>query len=439
MSGLAVSSPAPIAILAGNGTFPIEIARAITARGGEVVVAGVDGEAGPGLDAYGVTRVGWGEINKILRTFRSRGCRELVIVGGVTRPDLARIRFDLGLLTNLPELIRLVRSGGDDGVLRALVRFFEARGFTVLSPADVAPGLVVGAGPLGSREPTADDAADMLLGSSIVKALAPFDIGQGVIVSKGRIEAIEAVEGTNRMIGHVATRRARGGGNASPHGILVKRPKPGQELRVDLPAIGPETVDRAVEAGLAGIAVLAGQTLVASRVETTARADAAGLFVYGFTDGDAKTAEPRMRTAAASASRATVVSHTKADKTSLADAVFAAEALARIGEACPAAALVVRRGHVLGIEPAGDVMELFGRIGRHTQWGERRLARRIGLAVLGDEATLDEAGIAAAAEGRLSGIALMRPLSSASREVLGKAADAAGLFLIEGPRDGGRQ
>lgn len=438
MATLADPFAPPIAILAGNGAFPVEIARAITGRGGEVVIVGIDGEAGSGLDAFGVTRVGWGEINKILRTFRGRGCRELVIVGGVTRPDLARIRFDLGLISNLPELIRLVRSGGDDGVLRAVVRFFEARGFTVLSPADVAPELVVGAGPLGHCEPTAGDIGDVLLGSSIVKALAPFDIGQGVVVSRGRIEAIEAVEGTNRMISHVAAARGRPAKLLAAHGVLVKRPKPGQELRVDLPAIGPETVERAAEAGLAGLAVLAGQTLVAARAETAARADQGGLFVYGFTDGDAKPAGPVPHPGADPARRASAVSRIKPDSTALADAAFAAKALARIGETCPAAALVVRRGHVLGIEPQGNVIGLFGRVARHTQWGERRLGRRIGIAVLAAEAMLDEAGVAAAAEGRLTGIVLLRPLSSASREALIEAANTAGLFLMEWPPEGGR-
>ena len=430
--------PPPIGILAGNGRFPGEVARSIRARGGDVVILGIDGEASADLEEFGLIRVGWGEVGRILRTFRERGCRELVIVGGVTRPDLTRIRPDMGVVWNLPEIIRIISSGGDDGVLSALVRLIEARGFRVVSPADVAPEIVVGAGPMGAVEPSPADVADMLLGSSIVKALGPYDVGQGVIVSGGRIEAIEAAEGTNRMIERVALRRVDEGRDTAGRGILVKRPKPGQEMRVDLPAIGPETVERTTKAGLRGIAVLAGLTLVTDRAQVVVRANEAGQFVYGFTSGGDTPGEVRPRGVEGGWVEGAVLTRRRPSKTGLRDARFGAAVLSRLAEACPTGAVVVRREHVLALEPDGAFQTLFSRVARHTQWGERRLGGRVGIAVLGREVALSEGAIAAAAESRLAGIAVMRPLAGANGSSLAATADKAGMFVIEMVTDGGR-
>ena len=446
-----VSEPPPIGILAGNGKFPGEVARAIEARGGRVVIVGIDGEAGAELAGFEVVCAGWGEVGRILAAFKDAGCREIVVVGGVTRPDLARLRPDFGLIRNLPQLVGIVLKGGDDGVLRALIRFIESKGLRVVSPAEVAPGLVLGAGSLGSAVPTAADAVDMLLGSNIVKALGPFDIGQGVIVSGGRIEAIEAAEGTDRMIERVAAKRAgedaakragedaqqrrqgAPGGNigARRGGVLVKRPKPAQEMRVDLPAIGPETAIRAVRAGLSGIAVLAGQTLVADRGDLKRQADAAGLFVYGFTDGGEAVRGGSSGDDGWQAAGIERLSRRQPGARGIQDARFGAAALSRLVGLTETGAAVVRRGHVLGIEPGNGTEELFGRVKRLTQWGEWRLGRRVGVAVLAAGARMDAGIIAAAAAGRLSGVALMGQPRGAVLDEIIRAADSAGLFLIQ--------
>ena len=433
----------PIGILAGNGRFPGEVARAIEASGGRVVIVGIDGEAGADLAGFEVTRAGWGQVGRILATFKNAGCREIVVVGGVTRPDLAKLRPDIGAIVNLPRLVAIILQGGDDGVLRALVRFIEGQGLTVVSPAEVAPGLVVAAGSLGAVSPEAGDAADMLLGSNIIRALGPFDIGQGVIVSGGRIEGIEAAEGTDRLIERVAAKRAgeaaakRAGeaaaeknDNARRGGVLVKRPKPTQELRVDLPAIGPETAIRAARAGLNGIAVLAGQTLVAGRADLKRLADAAGLFVYGFTDGSEAARGPASGDGWRAAAVETL-SRQRPGARAIEDARFGAAALARLAGLTDSGAAVVRRGHVLGIEPGSEIIELFSRVGRLTQWGERRFRRRVGVAVLAAGAKVDGDTIAAAAAGRLAGIALMgQPREVALNEII-RSADSAGVFLIQ--------
>lgn len=424
------SSPVrPIGILAGNGGLPAEIAHAVRAGGGSAVIVAIDGEVDCDLEGFPLTRVGWGEIGRILATFRNAGCQELVIVGGVTRPDIARLRPDFGLIANLPALLRLVMAGGDDGVLRSIVRFFEAKGFTVVSPGAVAPRLIVGAGCAGAHAPSPQDGQDMLLGSSIVRALGRYDIGQAVIVNHGRIEAIEAAEGTDRMMTRFACARRAvpvAAGSRRTGGVLVKRPKPAQEMRVDLPTIGPNTVMRAAEAELAGIAVLAGETLIAARRDVIAAADASGLFVYGFREGDAPlrkaTAQPWDKvTARALGSR-------MPGRGEIADAGLGASALACLAVLSQAGAAVISRGYVLGLEPDGQVAPLLARVAHLKQWGEGRWRKRTGVGVLGEAVLPDVAMVEAAAH--LRALAMMNPRA---RDLTGEviaAADRAGLVLM---------
>jgi UDP-2,3-diacylglucosamine hydrolase len=422
-----------IGILAGNGALPGEIARAIRKQGGEVEIVSIGGQHEPELAEFPLTSVGWGEIGRIVRTFRAAGCRELILVGGVRRPDIAHMWPDMGLITHLPSVIRVLLSGGDDGVLRAVLRFFEAQRFVVLSPADVAPGLLVGAGALGTSTPSAADTADMLLGSRVVRALGDHDIGQAVIVTGGRVEAIEAAEGTDRMLVRIAERRRAAGSVAGGRrGVLVKRPKPSQEMRVDMPAIGPATVTRAAEAGLAGIAVLAGQTLAAERGELIVRANADGLFVYGFTEGDVP---PRQRIGSAwSRAAAVPLSRARPWAVEIGDARCGAAALASLAGVAETGAAVVNRGYVLGIEPGGDLASLLARSAKFKAWGEGRLRRRAGVAIMGEDMLLaDPIATVAAAAGpaALSGIAIIGEERHDSRLAAAVGmADRAGLFVI---------
>lgn len=415
----------PIGILAGNGSLPVEIARAVVERGGRVQVVAIDSAASLELDAFPTVRIGLGQIGGILHAFRAAGCRDLVIVGGVSRPDLGTLRPDLGLFLNLPEVVRLVFSGGDDGVLRVVVRFFEAKGFNVVSPVDLVPSLAVGSGSLTEASPTAADIADIFLGSSVVKALGAYDIGQAVIVSGGEIQAIEAAEGTDRMLARVAQFRGRSAlSNAC--GVLVKRPKPGQEMRVDLPAIGPATVTRVAQAGLSGIAVLAGQSLAAQRLQLIEAAEAASVFVYGFTDGDG-VARPRGDMRWVNANVDLLVGGSPG-KAALADIRLGAAALSSIAALTRGGACVVSRGHILGLETRGEIADLVRRSKRVQQWGIGRLRRRVGVAVLAEDVLLDMGTIQTAADVCLSGIVLMGQQRVADDAV--QAAKDAGLFLL---------
>jgi hypothetical protein len=170
-------------------------------------------------------------------------------------------------------------------VLSRVVRFFEEKGYRVHGAGDVAPELLAGEGVLGDKRPSADDKADIEIALGVVSALGRLDVGQAAVVTRGHVIAVEAAEGTDAMLARCAELRARST-RRGPAGVVVKAPKPGQERRVDLPTIGPDTVRQAAAAGLAGIAVIAGQVLMAERDATIAAANEHGLFLVGETSDD---------------------------------------------------------------------------------------------------------------------------------------------------------
>lgn len=281
-AGKAGAKAAPsgtLAIVAGGGSLPGAVAEAATRAGRSIHVLGIRGEADAAITRYPHTWLKWGEVGRLFATLEAQGCRDLVIIGAVTRPDLANVRFDFGAIRNLPFLLSL-GIGGDDQVLSNVVRFLEDKGYRVRGAGEVAPELLAGEGVLGAKAPTAEARADIDKGFEVVAALGRLDVGQAAVVAKGHVIAVEAAEGTDAMLvrcGELRKERRR----RDRQGVLVKAPKPGQEERVDMPTIGPDTVHSAAAAGLAGIAVAARHVLIAERAATISAADAHGLFLWG--------------------------------------------------------------------------------------------------------------------------------------------------------------
>jgi UDP-2,3-diacylglucosamine hydrolase len=271
----------PLGIIAGGGQLPCVIAGAAVARGLDLHIVGIRGEARAEIERFPHTWIKWGEVGKLFAALDEHRCHDLVIIGGVTRPDLANVKFDFGAIRNLPFIVSL-GIGGDDHVLSKVVRFLEAKGYRVHGADQVAPELLAGEGPLGSQAPSAEDRADIAVGFRVVDAIGRLDVGQAAVVARGYVLAVEAAEGTDAMLARCAELRKIGRvKHRDKSGVLIKAPKPGQEERVDLPTIGPETVKRAAAAGLAGIAVAAGHVLMAERPATIAAADELGLFIVG--------------------------------------------------------------------------------------------------------------------------------------------------------------
>lgn len=270
----------PLAVIAGRGDLPAIIAEAMTAHGIALHIIAIRGEATQAIERFAHTWIKWGEVGKLFGALKQNGCTDIVIIGGVNRPDLDKIRFDLGAIKTLPFLLSLAK-GGDDYVLSSIVRFFEEKGYRVHGAGDVLPELLAPVGTLTTKAPSADDKADIAAAFKVVRTLGRLDIGQAAVVARGHVLAVEAAEGTDAMLQRCAEIRQLGRTHGTQSGVLVKAPKPGQEERVDMPTIGPETIRRAAAAGLAGVAVAAGHVLMADREEAIAAANANKLFVVG--------------------------------------------------------------------------------------------------------------------------------------------------------------
>jgi DUF1009 family protein len=284
-SGGATGQPA-LAIVCGGGTLPFALADAAIGRGRRVVLFPLRGWTDPQrVVAYRHHWTWMGQFGRFIRLAAEEGCREVAFIGSVTRPALWQIRPDLRVLRLMPQLVRLYR-GGDDRLLSGIGRLFEQHGFRLVGPQEIAPGLVMPRGPLGAREPAANDRADIARGLALLAATSPFDIGQAVVVADNQVLSVEGPEGTDQALARVAQLR-REGRIQSPRGrgVLVKSAKIGQDQRFDLPTIGPQTVERAAEAGLAGVAVVAGSTIVAEPERIASTADRAGIFVIGVDAG----------------------------------------------------------------------------------------------------------------------------------------------------------
>jgi DUF1009 family protein len=272
----------PIGIICGGGSIPAAVARAVQARGRDVMLFPLRGFA----DAQTAERfphrwVHLGAVGTLLGALREAGCREIVMIGSLVRPRPWQVRLDLTTLALMPKLLPYFR-GGDDRLLSGIAAEFEARGFRLVGAHEVAPEILMGEGVAGKHEPAAGEREDIALGFDVLRAIGPFDIGQAVAVANRHVIAVEAAEGTAGMLARIAEMRRSGRVKLPTRaGVLVKAAKPGQDRRLDLPAIGPDTVAQAEAAGLAGIAVEAGSTVVADTAALILAADKAKVFVIG--------------------------------------------------------------------------------------------------------------------------------------------------------------
>jgi DUF1009 family protein len=415
-----------IGILAGGGRLPLMIAESIAARGDGVHIVAIEGEADPEVARFPHTWVNWGQIGRMVATLRAERVTELVIAGGVTRPDLRRIRPDAGFFTSLPQIVRLL-AGGDDSVLSRVVRFFEGKGLTVRGVHEVAPDLLAGDGRMGTWDLTAHDRADAELGFAVRQALGAVDAGQAVAVAQGKVLAIEGAEGTDAMLGRVAGLPGREASGVR-RGVLAKGPKPGQELRVDMPAIGPRTVEQAAAAGLAAVVVESGAVLVLDRAEAIRVADTRGCALYGLKPGQSPASVPP------APSTGRVIGRSRPSPRDVGDIETGLAAVSALAPLGTGAGVVVVRHYILAIEAAEGPLAMLERTAKLRQWGLRW--RKVGVMVRRAEDARTEAGILealltqAAAQER-AGVAVVGTADALGPyEEAAGLADRHGLFLL---------
>jgi DUF1009 family protein len=272
----------PIAIVCGGGSLPGAVAEAVRRRGREPVMFGLRGWADEAtIERYAHHWIAIGQIGRFFRLAHAAQCRDVLMIGTLLRPPLRQLRLDWKTIRMMPRIVAAFR-GGDDRLLGGVARLMENAGFRVIGVGDAAPEVFVPEGPLGSVKPSERDTGDIVRGLKLIAALGPFDVGQAAVVANNNVLAVEAAEGTDNMLARIAELRRLGRVTAPPgSGVLVKAPKPTQDRRFDLPSIGPQTIEHAARAGLAGVAVVAGSTVIAEPAAVAAAADRANIFVVG--------------------------------------------------------------------------------------------------------------------------------------------------------------
>ena len=277
---LQISSP--IGLIAAGGVMPFAVADSLIARGLNPVLFALKGACDPvRVERFRHHWISVGQVGRAVRLFRSENCRELVFIGTLVRPALSEIRLDWGTLRVIGRVWAAFR-GGDDHLLSGIGRILEQDGFRMVGIRDVAPDLLMPEGCITRTAPDQSAATDIARGLDVLRALSPFDIGQAVIVIDGHVVGVEDIEGTDGLLARVAHLRAEGRIRAkAARGVLVKAPKSTQDLRFDLPTIGPRTIEGASKARLAVVAIVAGNTIVVEPQAMIEAADAAGLFVTG--------------------------------------------------------------------------------------------------------------------------------------------------------------
>ncbi len=264
--------PRKLGILAGGGRLPRLLIDACVAQARPYAVIAFEGQADPAnvVDEHTTwCRLGAGAL--ILKTLKRNSVEDVVLAGSIRRPNWRELRPDLwgaGFLLRTAALAK-----GDDGLLRELLKVFEERGMTVIGADDVAPDLVTPTGCRTQHRPSETERKDIRIAAAAARDLGRADKGQAAVAANGQVVALENQSGTDAMLSNIGD-QARGG-------VLVKCAKPEQDLRVDLPAVGPSTVAHAHAAGLAGIAIEAGRSLLIDGDTVVAEADRLGLFVLG--------------------------------------------------------------------------------------------------------------------------------------------------------------
>jgi DUF1009 family protein len=239
----------------------------------------VRGFADPALARYPHDWVKLGSFATLVSVTRRKHIKELVFIGSLIRPRLLQMGLDWRTLLLLPRLARIFL-GGDNRLLSGMTKILAEHGYVLRGAHEVAPEILIPEGMMTARQPSDEERADISVGKDLLHAIDRFDVGQAAVIAGRRIIAIEGPEGTAGMLARIAEMRKSGRLRLKEReGVLVKIPKPSQERRIDLPAIGEETLEQAKAAGLSGIAIEALGTIVIDAQKFLQAAEVAGLFV----------------------------------------------------------------------------------------------------------------------------------------------------------------
>ena len=264
-----------LGIIAGAGALPIALIEACERMHRPFFVLGLKGHANPKEfdKALPMAWIRLGAVGKAFRLMKKESVEEIVMIGAVKRPSLVGLWPDL---RGLKAIAHLKKKSGDDSLLRGIAKEIESEGFKVVGIDEILPHLLAKEGVYTYEVPHPKDQSDIKRGIEVAKLLGKADVGQSVIVQQGLVLAVEGIEGTDALIRRSADLKRKGGG-----GVLVKMTKPQQDRRMDLPTIGPQTVQAVKNAGFSGIAIQAGGVLISQSEQTVKLANQLGLFIVG--------------------------------------------------------------------------------------------------------------------------------------------------------------
>lgn len=266
-----------LGILAGTGDLPRQVAAEAQRRGYSVLMIAFHGQTDPQtVEGYSHFWTQLGAAGAILEHLHSAAVRDIVMVGPIRRPGFSALNLDKRARKALMKAGKSVF--GDDGLLGGIVHLLEEEeGFRVLGPDHfLARTHPIPEGTLGRHSPDQLAQSDIERGLSVARALGRLDVGQAVVVQQGMVLGVEAIEGTDSLLARIGILKRPG-----PGGVLVKVAKPQQEIRVDMPTVGPDTVRAVIAAGLRGIALETGRTLLLEPEKTIELADEGGCFIVG--------------------------------------------------------------------------------------------------------------------------------------------------------------
>ncbi len=268
-----------LGIIAGSGALPRLVSEACAAQGRDYIIVQFEGVDLDWTTGHPVMSAAFEKPGKLFKGLKKAGVATVTMGGAMGRPQLNPLRFDATGLRLAPVVMNAMKSG-DNSTLKIVAALFEAENFAVIGVHEAMPSLLAVAGIPTSAQPSDEERSDADRAAEIVLALGAADVGQGAVVAQGLCLGLESIQGTDAMLRFVAENPARLPDKKGSKGVLLKRPKPGQDMRLDMPAIGPDTFTAAAAAGLAGVVVQAGETLVLGQAETVARADELGLFLW---------------------------------------------------------------------------------------------------------------------------------------------------------------
>lgn len=274
-----------VAIIAGSGDLPMSVAAGLQAAGHVPFIVVIGGERADADDFSSSPRatLELEQLGNLIPLLKRERITHVVLAGGISRrPKLWKLRPNRHMLTMLARVASALGKG-DNALLSTLVQLIEEVGPRVVGAHEVVPDLLATEGPVGRFKPQAGDHRDLAAAFAAAKALGALDIGQAAIAIGGRAVAVEDVEGTDGLLARTVELRRHPRLAGKKRGVLVKCSKPAQELRADLPGIGPQTVRAAYAAGLAGIGIEAGRSLILDYEAVRTCADEMGLFVVGMT------------------------------------------------------------------------------------------------------------------------------------------------------------